>query len=490
MEQSIPARPEVDLADQRPSTELRHGTLSAGFITLLVISAASPLSVVAGGFPIGIMLGNGPGTPALVVAALVLLLMFSAGYTAMATCVTSAGGFYAMVARGLGGAAGGAAAMIAIVGYLTLQFALYGILGGVMSEALQAQFGLAAPWWLCALIALGTVSYFGYRQIDFSARVLGCFVVAEYVVVLALDSLILFQGGASGINATSFEPGAITSGNPFIGMLFCFAAFIGFEATTIYGEEAKNPKRSIPIATYAALILVGCFYSFSLWCLVLGAGADKVIDTITALSDPTNFVYGLSHKYAGDAFTVVLRGMFIMSIYAGLVSFHNSTARYFFSMGREGLLPGGLGLTHPVYKSPHRASVLQSVLCAIVVIAFALAGADPVLHLFAWLSNLATVCVLALMIATALSVSIYFRRNSHGHGAMRTLILPLLAAAGLTAVLALAVSNFHVLTGASHAISSAVLALVPIGAAAGWQAARRLRANDPARYARLGQDWS
>jgi amino acid transporter len=490
MNQSMPVHLQARGTAAAPSTELRHGTLSAAFITLLVISAASPLSVVAGGFPIGIMLGNGAGTPALVVAALVLLLMFAAGYTAMATCVTSAGGFYSMVTRGLGGAAGGAAAMVAVVGYVTLQFALYGLLGGVTSEALKAQFGLLAPWWVCALVAMATVAYFGYRQIDFSARVLGCFVVAEYGVVLVLDCLILGKGGASGIDASSFAPSTVASGNPFIGLLFCFAAFIGFEATTIYGEEAKNPKRSIPVATYAALILVGCFYAFSLWCLVLGAGTDKVVGTITALSDPTNFVYGLSQQYAGEAFTVVLRGMFIMSIYAGLVSFHNSTARYFFSMGRDGLLPDGLGRTHRVYKSPHRASVLQSVMCAIVVIAFAVVGADPVLNLFAWLSNLATVCVLVLMIGTAVSVAVYFRCSPHDHGAVRTLLLPLVSALGLAVVLALAVSNFHVLTGASHAISAAVLALVPIGALLGWQAARRLRANNPARYVRLGQDRS
>ncbi len=109
MKQTLPVHQAVP-GTASPSTELRHGTLSAGFITLLVISAASPMSVVAGGFPIGMMLGSGAGTPALVIAAMVLLLMFAAGYTAMATCVTSAGGFYAMVARGLGGAAGGATA--------------------------------------------------------------------------------------------------------------------------------------------------------------------------------------------------------------------------------------------------------------------------------------------------------------------------------------------------------------------------------------------
>jgi amino acid transporter len=43
-----------------------------------------------------------------------------------------------------------------------------------------------------------------------------------------------------------------------------------FEATTLYGEEARNPKRNIPIATYAALLRIGGFYSLSTWCLVVG----------------------------------------------------------------------------------------------------------------------------------------------------------------------------------------------------------------------------
>lgn len=474
--------------DQGSATGLRRSTLGAGMITLLVISAASVLSVVAGGFPLGIMLGNGAGTPALVVAALVLLLLFAVGYTTMATCVTSAGGFYAMVARGLGGLAGGAAAMIAVLGYLTLQFGLYGIFGAVASEAMNVQFGLAVSWWVCALAAIATVAYFGYSQIDFSAKVLAAFVIAEYAVVLTLDFLILDAGAADGINFTSFAPQTVMSGNPFIGLLFCFAAFIGFEATTIYSEEAKNPKRSIPIATYAALLLVGCFYSFSLWCLVLGAGSGNVVASITALSEPTNFLYELSEKYAGSHYTVLLRGMFIMSIYAGLIAFHNSTARYFYSMGREGLLPSVLGRTHAVFKSPHVASMMQSGLCTVVVLAFAIGRADPVLTLFSWLSNLATVCVLALMIATSVAIIVYFRQVKHGVGVAKTVILPAVSAAGLFAVLVLAVVNFHVLTGASKALSMSLIGLVPIAGLIGWQAARRLKRDDPARYSDLGQN--
>ena len=312
--------------------------------------------------------------------------------------------------------------------------------------------------------------------------------VAEYAFVLLLDVLILHRGGAHGIEFSSFQPAALSAGNPSIGILFCFAAFIGFEATTIYSEEAKDPKRSIPIATYSALILVGCFYSFSLWCLVIGTGADRVQETITGLSDPTNFLYLLSDTYAGQPLTLLLRGMFIVSIYAGLIAFHNSTARYFYSMGRERLLPRRLGCTHPQYKSPHVASLLQTLLCLAVVLLFAVFKADPVLHLFSWLSNIATVCLLLLMMATAVAVIVFFRRDAHAYSRFRIFWMPLAALLGLSFVFALAVPNFQVLTGASQALSWALLALLPLAGLAGWGAALRLNSMDHVAYATLGHD--
>lgn len=66
--------------------------------------------------------------------------------------------------------------------------------------------------------------------------------------------------------------------------------------------------------------------------------------------------------------------------------------------------------------------------------------------------------------------------------------MPLFACMGLCAVMVLAVANFHVLTGASKAISFALLGLVPIAVAAGWWAASRLKRREPARFAGLGQD--
>jgi amino acid transporter len=369
------------------STELRRGSLGVAIIVFFVLSAASPLSVLAGGFPIGMMLGNGAGTPALLIVTLIVLLCFAAGYTRMASHITHAGGFYALISRGLGGLAGGAAGMLAMVAYNVLQAGMYGLFGAIVAGSLAEVFGIQVPWWLCSAAALGLIACLGYRNIDLSVRVLSITVIAEYVAMIILDVAILSSGGAHGINLDSFTPTHVTSGNPSIGLLFCFAAFIGFEATTLYGEEAKDAKRTIPVATYLSVLLIGGFYTLSLWVMVVGAGADDLVTTLQNLQDPTTFLYAMSDQYVGAGLTNTIRFLFVASMFAGLLSFHNAAARYFFAIGRDGLLPEKLGTTHKKHQSPHLGSGLQSLIAASILAVFAFAGADPVLQLFSWFSN-------------------------------------------------------------------------------------------------------
>ena len=469
------------------STELKRGALGVGFIIFFVISAASPLSVIAGGFPIGIMLGNGAGTPALLILALLVLLAFSVGYTTMSRHLTNAGGFYAFTSRGLGGMAGGAAAVLAMFAYNILQIGLYGMFGGVVSGTMESLFGLVLPWWSYSLLAMVSIAILGYRKIDLSARVLSVVVVAEYLAILILDIAILKSGGDSGVNLDSFTSQHVFSGTPSIGLLFCFAAFIGFEATTIYGEEAKNPQRTIPIATYSSVLLIGGFYALSVWAMVVGVGADKIVPLLQALQDPTTFVYGMSDHFVGPQLTQVIRVLFMVSIYAGLLAFHNAAARYFYAIGRDGLLHSLLGTTHRVHQSPHMGSALQSLIAAVVVLIFAALDADPILQLFAWFSNLATLCVILLMAMTSIAVCVYFHRHPEFKvGLIRGRILPIFSCLALLIVLLLAVVHFDVLTGASQLLSYSLCAVIPAALLGGIYLAARLRKVSPQRFMALG----
>ena len=117
MTQETPSSPPADASPattdiaRRDSQQLRRSTVGVLGIAFLVISAAAPLTAMAGGAPVAMLLGNGPGIPAAYVVVSVILLIFSVGYTAMARHHTSTGAFYSFVARGLRQPAGGAAAM-------------------------------------------------------------------------------------------------------------------------------------------------------------------------------------------------------------------------------------------------------------------------------------------------------------------------------------------------------------------------------------------
>ncbi|MBC7974772.1 MAG: APC family permease, partial [Myxococcales bacterium] len=82
---------------------------------------------------------------------------------------------------------------------------------------------------------------------------------------------------------------------------------MGFEATTIYSEEARDPDRTIPLATYASVLLIGCFYSLSVWTVVNGVGIDRLLSELQNLPDPTALLFELSSRYAGDGLSTAMR---------------------------------------------------------------------------------------------------------------------------------------------------------------------------------------
>ncbi|TDQ83008.1 amino acid/polyamine/organocation transporter (APC superfamily) [Dongia mobilis] len=468
---------------------LRPNVLGVAAITFFVVSAAAPLTAVAGGYPIAMLLGNGIGVPLSVLAVTAILLIFSVGYTTMARHISNAGSFYAFTGRGLGSAAGGAAAYIAVLAYNAMQTGLYGLFGAV-AAGVMGEFGIAFPWWLWAVGCWALVGIFGYLKIDLSAKVLAVLVAAEYVIVVILDFAILGQGGASGINTVSFTSDAFLSGEPIIGMLLCFAAFMGFEATTIYSEEARDPVKTVPRATYLAVLLIGVFYAFTTWCMVLGAGADQLMPTLGGLEDPTIFLFILSDQFlpfAGGIIGKIMSLLLITSVFAALLAFHNAAARYFYVLGREGLLPAGLGRTHDEHQSPHIGSLLQTALGIVILAIFAGTGQDPILALFVWLTNLATLSVIVLMGLVSFAVIAFFgRRPELGVSAFKGVLAPLLAGVLLITIAYLVLTHFEVLTGASPALSIGIPILVPVFGIVGALVAYQLKKSGSSRFSQFG----
>lgn len=474
------------MADPSSGNQLRSNSLGVGAVSFLVVSAAAPLTGAGGGIPPSMLFGNGAGIAGSFLIVTLILLAFSVGYVAMSRHIRNAGAFYAFAAQGLGGRAGGAAALIAILSYNAMQIGLLGLLGAVASGTF-AGFGLDLPWYVWSYVAIVLVAVLGYRQVDLSAKVLMLLVLAEFAIVVALDAAILITGGAAGLNLQPFAWSQITSGTPSIGILFCFAGFIGFEATTIYSEEAKDPSVTVPKATYLSVLLIGIFYTVTAWLMVMGIGIDNLLPTISGLPDPSAFLFILAETYIGGTLSTIMGVLFMTSIFAAVLAFHNAVARYKFVAGREGILPDALGVTHAVHQSPHMGSILQTALALIVVTLFVIGGLDPVLNLFVWLTQLGTLGVLGLMALTSFAVIAFFSRDAMGEGVWSTKIFPAITGLMMAALFVKIFMDFGALTGAGSVLAIGLPSLVILFGIVGYALASGLAARDPARFARMGQ---
>ncbi|MFB7634502.1 APC family permease [Streptomyces sp. NPDC056149] len=464
---------------------LRRGTLGVADIAFFVISAAAPLTVMAGTSPIALGAG-GVGAPVGYALAGATLALFAVGFTTMARHVRNGGGFYAFITRGLGRPAGFGAATVALLAYNGMQIGVYGLLATATQEALQAFWGVHVPWPLIALVGVVVIWYLGYRSITFGAKVLGVLLVAETGILLLLAGGVLLQGGADGLTLDSFTPEAVLVPGTGAVLAFAFAAFTGFESTAIYRREARNPRRTIPRATYIAVAFLGVFYAFTIWIIIQAYGSDRILQA--AAEDPAGLFFTATTHYVGSWATGLMHLFIVTSIVASQLAFHNAINRYGLAMAEEGVLPAALGRVHPRHRSPYVAGVVQSVLAVLVIVGFAVAGADPYTQLLLWMNTPGILGLMALQVLTAVAVLLYFRRIRHQEGALRTKVAPLLAAVLMCGALWLVISKIDSLTGADFGTNAVLVLIVPATFTAGLLLARRLRRTRPAVYAGFAAD--
>ena len=443
---------------------LKPGSIGVAGIVFFVVAAAAPLGATLGAGPVVFIFG-GAGAPAMYLIASIALLLFAFGFAAMSKYVTNAGGFAAYVTWGLGRKAGHAAAGVAVLAYLGMFLGISGQFSVFAAELADRFFGLSIPWQVFMLLGVVLVGALGYRDIRVSTVLLGVLLVLELLILLVFDIAVIAQGGAEGINFASFAPSSVFSPTMGLALLFAFACFVGFEATTLYGEEAKDPKKTVPRATYVAIIVIGLTYGFTMWALALAYGTDSVQDA--AIEDPVGFVLNATTQYVGPWATIVMEVLVVTSLIAVLLSFHNALSRYVFSLGRVGFLPKALGRTHRKHGSPATASIAVSIVILVLLVAFMLTGADPFGVLFMWMVGLGTLGVLILQASGAAAVIMYLRQHASQESLWSRIIAPLLGGILLTIAVVLAVMNFGVLIDAEGFVTVLLPALYLVSMAAG-----------------------
>jgi len=479
------SRPAVPPRADVVARTLARNRLGVAAVVFFVMSAAAPLTVVAGVVTTGFAVTGVTGIPLAFLVVGAVLGLFAVGYVAMARHVANAGAFYAYVARGLGRPLGVGAAWVALLAYNALQVGLYGAIGAAATPLIERWFGLTLAWWVVALAAWLLVAVLGLLRVDVNGTVLAVLLLAEIAVIVVFSAADLLNPAGGQLSLDTLAPANLAA--PGVGAILALAVlgFVGFESAVVFSEESKDPRRTVPAATYISVGLIAGLYAVAAWAMTIAVGPEAIV-AVSQEQGP-EAVFTLAATHLGPMAADIGHALFLTSLVAAMISFHNTTARYAFALGREHVFPARLGNTSRA-GAPKVGSLLQSLFGLAVIVVYAAAGWDPLVQLFFWGGTGGGYGVLLLIAVTSIAVIGYFARHPSGENAWRRLIAPVLAALALLAVAWLATANFDTLLGVAPdspvrwIIPGAYLVAAFLGV--GW--ALVLRARRPQVYARIG----
>ncbi len=432
----------IDVSTRADVNKLKGKAVGLVGVLFLAVTGAAPMSAMLGNVPFAAGYGIGTYTPAAFLLATIVLTIFSVGYAAMASRVASVGGFYTFISQGLGREVGMSAGFTSLACYSLFEASLSGLFAFFGNKWLNDHLGINVPWLVLALIMIVLIGVLAYRDVKLSVRVLGTALVAEVIILVvfvlgvsfaksgtsfSLDSLNLFKVYTP-LAAQTVGDVAIPVGAAAVGVFMAFWSWVGFEMAPNYAEESRDPKRTIPQSLLISVIGLGLFYIIVSWCAVSAFPTPADMAAMAYSNGVDFFLAPIKTLVGGWAFELMSL-LILTSSFACGMAFHNTTARYIYSLGREGVLPKVVAETHDHHKSPHKASIVQSVLAALWVVLYGLGYGfdDPSgqawLGVYTLFAVLGTGLLLVLQAVVSVAIIMWFRKNGGG-STFSTVIAP------------------------------------------------------------------
>lgn len=421
---------------------LAKGSIGTAGLAYSVISAVAPLTVTAGLITTAYAVTGQTSIPAAFLIVALVMAVFMSGFAAMARRIHNAGPIYAYVARGIGKPVAGGTAFMAWVAYNFLQVTLYGMFGVTVSQYLADKAGITLDWWLLALAGWLIAGTLGISKITISGVILAVLVTAELIVLWVLTITGLTHP-ADGLGLSTLSPGALLSGGVFAAFVIGVLGFVGIEQAAVYSEEARDPQRTVPRASYIAITVIACSYVLASLAMVASAGVTHVV--AVAKEAGPGLLFGMApNTFLGEVASV----LFMTSLLAAMIVFHNAVGRYAFSLGREGVFPSAFGRIGVRSNAPWVASLVQSALGLAVIVVSVIMHWDPVNDLFFKGGTTGGFGVLVLMaLASAAVIGFFWRNRDQQENLWRRLIAPLIAFVALTVMAIGAVATYSTLIG-------------------------------------------
>jgi amino acid transporter len=226
-----------------------------------------------------------------------------------------------------------------------------------------------SPDWLgfvFAWVVLVVVWSMASREVKGGTRLLlvtEALTIALILIVAVITLVKLIAGDSHGgfdMSVFTVAPG-IDSSSLFLGVVFGFLSFAGFEAAATLGEETREPTRNLPRAILGTAIFGGLFFVVVTAIEIMGFGADE--QGVEAFIKSEALIGDLAQRYVASWLGDVIVVGATFSAAACCLACVVGASRLIFALSRDGMGPTPLAKVHETRNVPH----LSAAACVAVV---------------------------------------------------------------------------------------------------------------------------
>jgi amino acid transporter len=348
-------------------TDLRAGTVGLAGAIMQNVTHIAP--AIAAFFFTQTLVGSaGAQAPLAYLIGFIIVLPLGLCLVQLAKKFPSAGGYFTYVSATLGPRMGFLTGWMFVLYSPIVAGPLLAFLGFVVEGAVQANYGWTwFRWWEVVVVGLPLLAWAGYAGMSISIRAIVVIGAAEFLIVLLLGISGLLSPGPGGFTvltfSPSFNPGEIaTFAGFFLAVVLTVQGLTGWEAAVPLAEESENPRRNVPRAIMASIVIIGVMLVITIWGQVIGWGTDDLKKLASSSELPALVI---AHRVWGPLWWLTLLAM-ITSAWGASLACQNVATRMWYRMGRAGVLPASLGVVDPVRKTPTTAITTQFVLSVLL----------------------------------------------------------------------------------------------------------------------------
>lgn len=324
---------------------------------------------------------------------------------------STAGSVYTFTEKSLGKKIGFISGWLLFLTYLMFT-AASAAEAGTFLQSFFSLAGLKVGWLPIALISIAIIWVISFMDVKVSTRFMLIFEGLSIILILILSVIVLSKVGAKGgLSLKPFKANGNSVSSIGQAVVFGFMSFAGFEGASSLGEEAKNPKKVIPLAILSAVFVTGIFYLLVSYIQVVGFGLTS--SGIKALASSASPLGDLASKYISSTFALFIMLGAGLSAFSCALGSASAGSRMLLSMSRKGRMPESFSKVHHKYKSPHIALAVIMVVSTVLNVAlFNYTGAE----VFGYLGTIAVLALLLAYLITNVGALKYFTKNKEWTG--------------------------------------------------------------------------